>query len=130
MALICGVCGEIRFEDGPVFDSAMMQRFREPLSHRGPDSAGMYASPDGRGGLGFQRLRIVDLSSNGNQPMPNETGSVQLVFNGEIYNFAELRQQLAPRGHRVRSSADSEVIVHLYEDLGSDCVAELEGIFA
>ena len=127
---MCGVCGEIRFEDGPVFDSAMMQRFREPLSHRGPDSAGMYASPDGRAGLGFQRLRIVDLSSNGNQPMPNETGSVQLVFNGEIYNFAELRQQLEQRGHRFRSSADSEVIVHLYEDLGSDCVAELDGMFA
>ena len=120
---MCGICGEIRFEDGPVFDSAAMQKFREPLTHRGPDSIGMYASPDGRAGLGFQRLRIVDLSVNGNQPMPNETGSVQLVFNGEIYNFGELRQQLEQRGHRFRSSADSEVIVHLYEDLGPDCVA-------
>ena len=64
VALMCGVCGEIRFKDGPVFDSGMMQRFREPLSHRGPDSTGMYASPDGRAGLGFPRLRIDDLSSN------------------------------------------------------------------
>ena len=66
---MCGVCGEIRFEDGPVFDSAMMQRFREPLSHRGPDAAGMYASPDGRAGLGFQRLRICLLYTS---PSPRD----------------------------------------------------------
>lgn len=127
---MCGICGEVRFRGGPPVGTDELLAMCESLVHRGPDAAGLFTSPDGSAGLGFRRLRIVDLSSKGNQPMPNEDGSVQLVFNGEIYNFAELRQQLKGRGHHFRSRADSEVIVHLYEEMGPDCVAELDGMFA
>ena len=82
------------------------------LEHRGPDHGAAYVAPDGRGGLGFRRLSIIDLRAAANQPIGNEDGSVQLVFNGEIYNFRELRKGLVARGHAFRSNADSYVIVH------------------
>lgn len=127
--LVCGICGEMRFAGAPVVHEHIFG-MRESLVHRGPDDSGLYLSPDGRAGLGFRRLRIVDLSPQANQPMGNEDGSVRLVFNGEIYNFPVLREQLLARGHRFRSHADSEVIVHLFEERGADCVHELEGMFA
>src|SRR6185436_17210925 len=100
------------------------------LVHRGPDSDGLYVSPSASAGLAFRRLRIIDLTPNGSQPMPNEDGSVQVVFNGEIYNFKELRSGLAARGHRFRSQTDTEAIVHLYEEKGADAIADLDGMFA
>ena len=103
---------------------------RDRLVHRGPDSSGVFASPAGPGGLAFRRLRIIDLTPNANQPMANEDGSVQVAFNGEIYNFRELRRELAARGHRFRSASDTEAIVHLYEEKGPECIADLEGMFA
>src|SRR5258707_223154 len=113
---MCGICGERRF-DRRAPDAAALVGMRERLAHRGPDSAGAYVSPGGAA-LGFRRLRIIDLTPSANQPMPNEDGTVHVVFNGEIYNFRELRDQLARRGHQFRSRSDTETIVHLYEEKG------------
>lgn len=126
---MCGICGEVRFGGGEVLSDDIV-RMRENLTHRGPDAAGLFVSGDRRAGLGFRRLRVIDLSPEADQPMPNEDGSVQLVFNGEIYNFAELRHELEQKGHRFRSRSDSEVIVHLYEEEGTGGVAKLDGMFA
>jgi asparagine synthase (glutamine-hydrolysing) len=106
-----------------------LTHMRDALAHRGPDSDGLFVSDDGAVGLGFRRLRIIDLTPNGNQPMANEDGSIQLVFNGEIYNYRTLRDQLESR-HQFRSQTDTETIVHLYEEKGLDAIAELEGMFA
>jgi asparagine synthase (glutamine-hydrolysing) len=97
------------------------------LRHRGPDGSGEYRS--GPVGLGHRRLSIIDLNT-GNQPMSNEDGTVWVVYNGEIYNFSELRTDLQARGHKFKSATDTEVIVHSYEELGVECVARLRGMFA
>src|SRR5581483_4973720 len=127
---MCGICGELRFDGARVAAETELIAMREQLHHRGPDSDGVYVSPRGRGGLAFRRLRIIDLSPNASQPMANEDGTVQLVFNGEIYNFKELRQRLVANGHQFRSHSDTETIVHLYEEKGIDCIRELDGMFA
>jgi asparagine synthase (glutamine-hydrolysing) len=127
---MCGICGELRFDAAGRVREGELLAMRDQLRHRGPDSDGVYVSPAGRAGLAFRRLRIIDLTPNASQPMPNEDGSVQLVFNGEIYNYRELRKGLVARGHRFRSQSDSETIVHLYEELGADCIAQLDGMFA
>jgi len=98
------------------------------LKHRGPDDSGQWA--DGPVALGHRRLSIIDLSPRARNPMPNEDESIWLIFNGEIYNYKDLRRDLIERGHRFRSETDSEVVVHLYEAMGPDCVAELNGMFA
>ena len=126
---MCGICGELRFDGAPVREGELVA-MRDRLVHRGPDSFGAYVSPRGTGGLGFRRLKIIDLSPNASQPMANEDGTVQVVFNGEIYNYKALREGLVARGHRFRSLSDTEVIVHLYEEKGADCIADLEGMFA
>jgi len=100
------------------------------LAHRGPDDRGSMSDLDGRLALGHNRLSIIDLSAAGHQPMFNEDGTVALVFNGEIYNFRELRRQLTAAGHRFTSHTDSEVLLHGYEEWGSDFVAKLCGMFA
>ena len=126
---MCGICGELRFDGTPV-SSARLVAMRDQLVHRGPDSDGVYVAPANNAGLGFRRLRIIDLTPNASQPMANEDGSIQVVFNGEIYNFLELREGLVSRGHRFRSHSDTETIVHLYEEKGADCIADLDGMFA
>ena len=126
---MCGICGELRFGRDHRVAAEDVLRMRETLEHRGPDSAGLYLSDDGRAGLGFRRLRIIDLTPNANQPLANEDGSVRIVFNGEIYNYRELRRGLEGR-HQFRSQSDTEVIVHLYEEKGADAIAELDGMFA
>jgi len=126
---MCGICGERRFDGRPVDDSTVAA-MRDRLAHRGPDSCGAYRSPDGGAALGFRRLRIIDLTANANQPMPNEDGAVRVVFNGEIYNFRELGDGLRRRGHRFRSRSDTETIAHLYEEKGAACVDDLDGMFA
>ncbi len=126
---MCGICGIVGRE--PV-DREVLARMTRTLRHRGPDDEGFYVAERKEGvaaGLGFRRLSIIDLES-GNQPISNEDGSVQLVFNGEIYNFRELRRDLETRGHRFATNADTEVLVHLYEDLGPRCVERLNGMFA
>src|SRR5207249_11362232 len=126
---MCGICGELRF-DGRRSDEADVIAMRDRLVHRGPDSAGAFVSAAGRGALGFRRLRIIDLSPAASQPMANEDGSVQVVFNGEIYNFQALRDWLVARGHRFRSKSDTETVVHLYEEKGGDSIADVDGMFA
>ncbi|MBA2641922.1 MAG: asparagine synthase (glutamine-hydrolyzing) [Actinobacteria bacterium] len=126
---MCGICGIVGRE--PV-DREVLARMTRNLRHRGPDDEGFYVAERKEGvaaGLGFRRLSIIDIES-GNQPISNEDGSVQLVFNGEIYNFRELRRDLETRGHRFATNADTEVLVHLYEDLGPRCVERLNGMFA
>ncbi|MDH3259131.1 MAG: asparagine synthetase B, partial [Deltaproteobacteria bacterium] len=95
---------------------------RDALFHRGPDDAGLYVSDDGMVGLAHRRLAIIDLSPNALQPMQNEDGSVWIVFNGEIYNFPELKEDLVDKGHIFRSNSDTEVIIHAYEEYGTSCV--------
>jgi asparagine synthase (glutamine-hydrolysing) len=113
-------------------DRETLARMTSVLQHRGPDDSGFFVHEGEDGiavGLGFRRLSIIDLDS-GNQPIGNEDGSVQIVFNGEIYNFRELRRELEAHGHRFATAADTEVIVHLYEELGTRCLERLNGMFA
>ncbi len=127
---MCGICGEFSFSGrAPVMASAL-EKMTARIPHRGPDHGAVYTSARGEAGLGFRRLSIIDLRSAANQPIGNEDGSVQLVFNGEIYNYRDLRPGLVERGHQFRSNSDSEVIVHLYEELGDRAIDELDGMFA
>src|SRR5579859_4522625 len=127
---MCGICGVVTFGGAsePVEQPALLQ-MTSTLRHRGPDDDGFYVSPDRHVGLGFRRLSIVDLAT-GAQPMSNEDDSIWLVYNGEIYNHADYHPGLEARGHHFRSRADSEVILHLYEEYGLDCVDHLRGMFA
>src|SRR5437773_458662 len=99
----------------------------DAIRHRGPDDEGILMA--GPVGLGMRRLSIIDLAG-GHQPISNETGLISIVFNGEIYNYRELRRELVGRGHVFKTSSDTEAILHLYEDLGVDCVKRLRGMFA
>ena len=108
-------------------DGELLRRMNHRLVHRGPDDEGYYLQ--GSIGLAMRRLKVIDLEG-GHQPIANETGTVWMVFNGEIYNFKELRRSLESRGHRFKSKTDTEVIVHLYEEQGEDFVRELRGMFA
>ena len=123
---MCGIAGIVSAVPEGV-DSATIHRMCESIVHRGPDDEGIMVK-DGAG-LGMRRLSIIDLPG-GHQPLFNEDRSVWIVFNGEIYNFRELRAELERNGHRFSTNSDTEVIVHLYEDMGSDCVQKLRGMFA
>ena len=124
---MCGICGKLNFELDRKVDAGLLRRMTDAIAHRGPDGQGEYFS--GPVGLGHRRLSIIDLNT-GDQPMSNEDGTVWVVYNGEIYNFEELRADLVARGHRFKSTTDTEVIVHLYEELGDACVAKFRGMFA
>ncbi len=123
---MCGIAGQFSFRAEPA-DKAALAAMIGALSHRGPDGSSTFA--EGPVGLAHARLSIIDLAG-GWQPIANEDETVWVVFNGEIFNFVELRRQLEQRGHRFRTHSDTEVIVHLYEDLGDDFVDELNGQFA
>jgi asparagine synthase (glutamine-hydrolysing) len=123
-----GILGQI--ESTRAVDPARFARMLATLEARGPDSSGTQMLRQGLVALGHRRLAILDLSENAAQPMTNEDGTLWLTFNGEIYNFRELRKQLEAQGHRFRSATDSEVILHAYEEWGDDCVLRLRGIFA
>lgn len=122
---MCGITGKASL-DGSI-DAAVLERMCSVIEHRGPDSRGTYVGR--RVGLGVQRLRVIDLET-GDQPIFNEDGTVVVVLNGEIYNYVELREELLRRGHRFSTHGDTEVIVHLYEEHGPDCVRHLRGMFA
>ena len=123
---MCGIAGMIGRQD-ELADAVDVRRMCQTIVHRGPDDEGIYAN--GPVGLGMRRLSIIDLAG-GHQPIHNEDRSVWVVYNGEIYNFPKLRRELEERGHHFYTHTDTEVIVHLYEEMGSDCVKKLRGMFA
>jgi asparagine synthase (glutamine-hydrolysing) len=130
---VCGINGAVVLEDfGFRVTEPYITSMRDTMAHRGPDGAGVWVSPNGRVGLGHRRLSIIDLSSAASQPMGNEDDSVQIVFNGEIYNHAELRRELEATGrHRWKTDhSDTEVILHAFEEWGIDCLNRLRGMFA
>jgi asparagine synthase (glutamine-hydrolysing) len=123
---MCAICGIYDLTGAPV-DRSVLDNMKRTLSHRGPDGHGEFL--DREIGLGHRRLSIIDLDG-GSQPIENEDGRLQVVFNGEIYNFVELRTELESLGHRFRTHSDTEVIVHAYEEWGGDCVRRFNGMFA
>jgi len=125
---MCGICGIYHLERDRPVAAPEVRRMADALTHRGPDDRGEFI--EGNIGLGHLRLSIIDLSSAGHQPMTNEDGRYWIVFNGEIYNYVELRERLLAQGHTFRSSSDTEVILHLYESEGEHCVTHLNGMFA
>ncbi len=123
---MCGIAGMCNLDGAPL-DRSLLRSMTRVLSHRGPDAEGFYVN--GAVGLGHRRLSIIDVAG-GAQPLANEDGTVWVVLNGEIYNFRSLRSELESRGHQFTTRSDTEVIVHLYEERGDDCVAALAGMFA
>ena len=126
---MCGICGVFDLDGRGDLTNERLVAMADTMVHRGPDDLGIYLSPTRRLGLGARRLSIVDLEG-GHQPMSNEDGSVWVVFNGEIYNHADIRRELEARGHRYRTRADTEAILRGYEEWGDDVVAHLRGMFA
>jgi asparagine synthase (glutamine-hydrolysing) len=124
---MCGIAGVLYADPERPVEPALLRAMGQSIAHRGPDAEG-FLNESGLG-LVHRRLSIIDLSG-GDQPLGNEDGSVQVVFNGEIYNFQELRHGLEARGHRFRTHSDTEILVHLYEDEGEDLVRRLRGMFA
>jgi asparagine synthase (glutamine-hydrolysing) len=126
---MCGLCGEIRF-DGAGADVDAVAAMSGVLSPRGPDGHGSWVSPDGRVAFAHRRLAIIDLSEGGHQPMVDEASGLTAVFNGCIYNYRQLRDELAGKGHRFRSTSDTEVVLRGYLEWGTDVVDHLVGMFA
>ena len=133
---MCGICGKICFDGKPIEEELIKEMCRS-FSYRGPDDHGVYTTDpvaDNGGqislGLGHQRLSIIDLSPAGHQPMTNEDGTIWITYNGEVYNFKELRADLKRKGHIFKSATDTEVILHLYEEEGIEAIHRLNGMFA
>lgn len=124
---MCGICGQLTF-DKSIVQEDTLERMSQSMKHRGPDDEGLYLN--GIIGLAHRRLSVIDLSTAGHQPMPNHDHTIWIVYNGEIYNFKELRRELQQKGCRFRSDTDTEVILYLYEELGERCVEKLNGMFA
>lgn len=123
---MCGITGFVtRSSDRP--DRALLERMNAAIVHRGPDEDGFFV--DDHAALAMRRLAIIDLAS-GQQPIPNEDKTKWIVFNGEIYNYQELRKGIEERGHQLRTNSDTEAIVHLYDEFGADCLQHLRGMFA
>lgn len=123
---MCGIAGIFEYEGRRDIDRSILFDMLAAIEHRGPDDRGVVLADNLA--IGMQRLSIIDLAG-GKQPISNENGTVTIVFNGEIYNYHELRERLRARGHMLKTLSDTEVIVHLYEELGEDCVKELRGMF-
>lgn len=124
---MCGICGVYSYAGDPGINRPLLEAMTDTLVHRGPDEAGYFTGA--RVGLGHRRLSIIDLVG-GQQPIFNEDRSKVIIFNGEIYNFQPLREFLLGKGHRFETHSDTEVILHLYEEVGDDCVNQLRGMFA
>src|SRR5919106_2259565 len=125
---MCGINGiALSTRSGRSLDRSVLERMRDVIAHRGPDDVGLFI--DGKVGLGHRRLSIVDVAS-GHQPMTNEDNSLQITYNGEIYNHGDYRHELESRGHVYRTHCDTETILHLYEEHGDACVNYLRGMFA
>ncbi len=124
---MCGITGILYRDSQRPIDADILRQMAAAIAHRGPDGAGFFIEPGV--GLAHRRLSIIDLEG-GRQPLGNEDGSIQIVFNGEIYNYQQLRRDLEAAGHQFRTHSDTEVIVHAYEQFGDDCVQHLRGMFA
>jgi asparagine synthase (glutamine-hydrolysing) len=124
---MCGISGIYRFDGGNA-DYTLLKQMTDAVIHRGPDDEGQYI--DKNVGLGNRRLSIIDLSSRGKQPISNENGTVWTTYNGEIFNYRDLKEKLSSKGHEFQTDTDTEVIVHLYEEHGINCVQYLNGMFA
>lgn len=124
---MCGIVGKVNFS-GDLVEESLIRAMADTIVYRGPDDGGVYTAPFV--GLGQRRLSIIDLNRSATAPLSNEDNTVWLVFNGEIYNYKALRAMLIERGHVFRTSSDTEVIIHLYEECGRDCVQHLRGMFA
>ncbi len=124
---MCGICGKIYFDESKRVSPESLRVMNNSLHHRGPDEDGYYIKDNV--GFAHKRLSIIDLKT-GRQPILNEDGTCVIIYNGEIYNFTELRQTLIKKGHRFKTNTDTEVILHLYEDEGARCVEKLGGMFA
>lgn len=130
---MCGIVGSLAFGDSTfTVSESFIASMRDAMAHRGPDGVGAWVAPDGRVGLGHRRLSIIDLSVIANQPMSNEDDSLQIVFNGEIYNHAEIRKELEALGGHVWKTdhSDTEVILHAFEQWGIECLHKFRGMFA
>jgi len=133
---MCGICGKLHYNSAPI-ENGLMERMCRSFACRGPDDEGIYISGQANGGsgrvqvaFGHRRLSIIDLSTAGHQPMSNETDTLWVTYNGEIYNFRELKSRLIKNGHRFKSDTDTEVILHLYEEAGTGAVQKFNGMFA
>ena len=124
---MCGICGKVDFEARTV-NAELIQKMCRTISYRGPDDEGMYVTP--MAGLGHRRLSIIDLSADGHEPMSNEDNTLWMVYNGELYDFTELREQVLAKGHTLKSHTDCEPFIHLYEEEGPSCLRRLKGMFA
>ena len=124
---MCGVCGIINCDRENTVNQNLIKKMCDTIIHRGPDDDGFYVNENV--GLGMRRLSIIDLST-GKQPISNENGKIWIVFNGEIYNFKELKAELEKAGHKFKTQTDTEAIVHAYEEYGESCVKKLNGMFA
>src|SRR5262245_20850647 len=127
---MCGIAGVFNHSTAAEIRADTLIRMRDSMIHRGPDDSGIYLSPDRSLGLAHRRLSIIDLSSAGHQPMSDAEGRFWIVFNGEIYNFAELRQELEDDGVVFRSRSDTEVLLYLYKKHGQEMLPLLRGMFA
>jgi asparagine synthase (glutamine-hydrolysing) len=125
---VCGIVGRVNFRSKAPIDQAVIEKMCELVRHRGPDGSGVFVK--GAVGLGHRRLAVIDLSDAGRQPMSNASGHLWITYNGEVYNFKELRRTLEGLGYRFRSATDTEVILAAYEAWGPDCVERLRGMFA
>ena len=123
---MCGIAGQFNFQRREPVERETIARMARSIAHRGPDDEGFFVS--GPVGLGFRRLSIIDLAG-GHQPMSDAQETVWVIFNGEIYNYRELRNQLQNKGHQFRTSSDTEVIIHGYKQWGTDVFNHLNGMF-
>lgn len=125
---MCGIVGMVKTRERA--DLALVEKMRDTMTHRGPDDRGAWLSPDGRVAFGHRRLSIIDLSPKGHQPMLSRDGNVSIIFNGEIFNYLDLRAELQRRGHSFESESDTEVLIAAYMEWGLDCLEHLNGQFA
>ncbi|SRR6266571_1573952 len=125
---MCGIVGFV--SNHPIVDRAWLTVGRDALHHRGPDGAGVWWSSDGRAGLAHRRLAVIDLSPGGHQPMSDASGHLCITFNGEIYNYRDLRRELEAHGHSFRTASDTEVLLEAYRAWGTDCLSRLNGMYA
>ena len=121
---MCGICGVVSFQPDIPLDPSVLKRMNDSIHHRGPDDEGYYQ--DAQASLAMRRLSIIDLHT-GQQPISNETGDVWVIYNGEIYNFKDVRAELERRGHIFKTQSDTEIIVHAYEEYGDECVKHFNG---